>query len=220
MLIRNLDKGIAWALPLSLFLHGTGLLLADVSKMWLPIASGYSDAGAQVRLEAVLQSEQGAAIGAMGDAVSTLDPAEHPKAEPESEALMRLGRAGEEADLAGGRKRSVSEDYLPRSKLSVPPVPLQEITVQWPGERTLPERVAVIFILHIDELGVVREVIPDTRKSLPDLDEAVEKAFLGARFRPGQIGGHPVRSRIRIEVVFESVLPPPNPVVVSERKSL
>lgn len=219
-MIHNLDRGIAWALPLSVFLHGTGLLLADASIPWLPIASGYSDTATQGRLEVVIQSGQKPVIGAKGDAAPTVDPAAHLKAEPESVARMPVGSGEGAADIAGREKRSVSEEYHPRSKLSAPPVPLQEITVQWPGERTLSERVAVIFILHIDEHGVVREVIPDTQKSLPGVDEAVKKAFLGAKFSPGRIGGESVRSRIRIEVVFESVLPPPNPVVVSERKSL
>lgn len=219
-MIHNFDKGIAWALPLSAFLHGAGLLLADASTSWLPIVSGYYDIGNHGRLEAVLQSGQKLVTGVLGDVAPTVDPAEHPKVEPEGVARMSLGREGEAADIAGGRKRLASEEYHPRSKLSAPPVPLQEITVQWPGERTLSERVAVIFILHIDEHGVVREVIPDTQKSLPGVDEAVKKAFLGAKFSPGRIGGESVRSRIRIEVVFESVLTPKNSVVVSERKSL
>jgi len=77
-----------------------------------------------------------------------------------------------------------------------------------------------IFTLHIDEFGVVREVISDVRPSLPDVDEVVNKAFLGALFSPGRIGERSVRSSIRIEVVFESAEQFPNPVVVSDRKGL
>lgn len=219
-MIRNFDRGIAWALPLSVFLHGTGLLLADASSSWEPIASGYSGIVAQGRLEAVLQSGQKAVTGAMSDGISSSDTAEQLKSRPEG--MSRTPSVSEEVapDLAGGGQRSVSEEYHPRARLSSPPVPLQQITVQWPGGRELPERVAVVFILHIDELGVVREVIPEAQKSLPDVDEAVKKAFLGAKYSPGRIGGRPVRSRIRIEVVFESAPPLPNPVVVSERKGL
>lgn len=219
-MVSNLDKGIVWALPLSVFLHATGLLLADASSSWLPVNSGYSDVEGSGRLEALLLEGQRRIAGETGGATARLDLAEQQKSQPAGVAHIPLGREGVAGDFPGGEKHSVSQKYHPRSELSSSPEPLQEITVQWPDERALPERVAIVYILHIDELGIVREVIPDTKKPLPDVDVVVQKAFLGALFSPGQIGGYPVRSRIRIEVVFESAPQLPNPVVVLERKSL
>lgn len=220
LVICSLDKGIVWALPLSVLLHATGLLLADDPSSWLPAIAGYSDVKGRGRLEAIIQRGQGLIAGEISDTTARLGLAEHHELQPEGVAHIPLEREGVARDFSGGERHSVSEKYHPRSELSSHPKPLQEITVQWPGERALPESVAVEYILHIDEVGVVREAIPDTQTPLPDVDEVVKNAFLGALFSPGQIGGLPVRSRIRIEVVFGSTSPLPKPVVVSERKSL
>jgi hypothetical protein len=39
------------------------------------------------------------------------------------------------------------------------------------------------------------------------LQVAAREAFLAAEFRPGELDGHPVRARVRLEVTFDAGLP-------------
>lgn len=99
-------------------------------------------------------------------------------------------------------------DYLPRSALSVGPRPQLPVLIDYPSFASESEHYAGEFEIFIDDSGgVVRVVAEDP--SLPlILVQAVRDAFLPARFAPGEVDGFAVRSRIRIEVVFESRPPP------------
>ncbi len=224
MAISERGVNIGVALCLSIFLHGTGLLFANVASSWLTVVPSKLQPGAEWRLNAVLQPGLRPLAGKVDDPVlpERLDFPENSRRDerPIVSGPLVEGGASVSSEVGSGG-RAVLGEYLPRSALSIPPAPLREIVVPWPGELVLSERHVAIFTLHIDELGIVREVIPDAKTSLPMVDEAVRKAFLGASFRPGQIGGRPVRSRVRIEVVFESTTPDlPMPAVVDGRKEL
>jgi hypothetical protein len=95
-------------------------------------------------------------------------------------------------------------DYLPRSALTVGPRPVVPVLIDYPafdGERDL---YAGEFDVLIDDSGGVVRVLPVTVDLPMVLSDAVRDAFLPARFDPGEIEGRPVRSRLRIEVTFDS----------------
>jgi hypothetical protein len=95
-------------------------------------------------------------------------------------------------------------DYLPRSALSVGPRPQLPVLIDYPPFVGDAERYVCEFEIFIDDNGGVVRVVADD-PSLPSiLAQAVRDAFLLARFTPGEVDGLAVRSRMRIEVVFES----------------
>jgi hypothetical protein len=98
--------------------------------------------------------------------------------------------------------------YLPRTALSVTPKALTPVAVAYPSFDGEVDHYDGEFELFIDETGVVARVIPQTPDLPPILGHAVREAFLAARFAPGQVDGHTVRSRIRIGVTFDSQGPP------------
>jgi len=105
-----------------------------------------------------------------------------------------------------------TDGYLPRSLLSVAPALLSPVTIPQPpdGEsEQLGARIGVLAI-YIDEAGRVRDVQGQEPRLPPQLEDLVRQTFLAARYAPGQRDGRAVRSRIRIEVVFQgrAVAPP------------
>jgi periplasmic protein TonB len=115
------------------------------------------------------------------------------------------------------------DGYLPRKLLTTPPRPLAEITMRWPPGMLPLGRQAGLFTLFIDEAGRVRRMIPDDRSLSPPLEAAAREVFSAAEFLPGELDGRPVKSIIRIEVVYESTVPAPagartaTPVIVSRQ---
>lgn len=94
-------------------------------------------------------------------------------------------------------------EYLPRSALSSPALPLREIRIPWPqGLPTIGLRSAV-FTLFIDEAGVVQDMVPDGHTLTPVMEEVAKRTFLATPFRPAWADGRPVKSMMRIEVLFE-----------------
>ncbi len=63
--------------------------------------------------------------------------------------------------------------------------------------------------LFIDEAGFVQRLELPAGALPPALEAAIRQTFMGARFRPGERNGQPVRSRIEIEVNFDSGAPAP-----------
>ncbi|UUX96549.1 energy transducer TonB [Aquabacterium sp. J223] len=98
--------------------------------------------------------------------------------------------------------------FLPRSLLSAGPVALDEVQLPWPEDAALGGAVGLhltgTLALFIDESGFVREVHAEDDSLPPVFREAARSAFLKARFRPGELDGRPVRSRLRVEVAFEA----------------
>lgn len=95
-------------------------------------------------------------------------------------------------------------DYLPRSALSVGPRPHLPVLIDFPSFVGESERYATEFEVFIDDSGGVVRVVPHDPNLPPILVQAVRDAFLPARFSAGEVDGQAVRSRIRIEVTFES----------------
>ncbi len=99
-------------------------------------------------------------------------------------------------------------EYLPRSALSVVPLPLGEVLLAYPPGAP-PGRHRGELTLFIDEQGSVQRVRIDSGEGeLPAVfQEAARQAFLAARFSPGEWQGRAAKARIRIAVEFEAAEP-------------
>ncbi len=107
-----------------------------------------------------------------------------------------------QAEAAAARDPD-EEVYVPRSRLSVPPVAREQIRVDFPASFQERGDYTVVLSLFIDEAGVVRRVRVDSVGVPVELQDAASLAFLHARYSPGQVDGQPVKSLIRIAVGFE-----------------
>lgn len=94
-------------------------------------------------------------------------------------------------------------DYVARSALTKPPAPRTPIVVPYPKASPQNKRLRTELSLFIDEQGIVQRVEIDGPALPPQFEEAARSSFLLGRFTPGEIDGQPVRSRIRVEVIFD-----------------
>ncbi|MES2090675.1 MAG: energy transducer TonB [Pseudomonadota bacterium] len=106
--------------------------------------------------------------------------------------------------LEGSGSKNPSDDYLPRSLLTIAPRPSSTVIVPFPAQIQTPGRYTTILALFIDENGVVRRVRVEGPSLPQPLEEAATKTFMEAPFRPGERQGQAVKSLIRIEVVFDN----------------
>lgn len=100
--------------------------------------------------------------------------------------------------------RESDADYYPRAALSLAPAPVDAIVIDYPPIADDSGHHVSELSLFIDEAGRVTRVRVDGQALPPALEQAARDAFTGARFRPGEVDGHVVKSRIRIEVVFDN----------------
>lgn len=96
------------------------------------------------------------------------------------------------------------DDYVPRPLLTVPPVALTPVLIVSPPGNTEIARRAGILSLFIDEDGRVQYITANDPALPPTFEQAARDAFMAARFTPGQINGRLVKSRVRVEVVFDN----------------
>lgn len=107
---------------------------------------------------------------------------------------LAVGGAADEDDL-----------FVARALLSVPPTPLGPVVLAHPPAFPGVGRFAAELTLFIDETGAVVRVRTEGAALPPMLEDAARNAFMNVRFRPGELAEHGVvKSRIRVEVVFES----------------
>ena len=99
--------------------------------------------------------------------------------------------------------RESDADYYPRAALSLAPAPLDTIVIDYPPIADDSGHHVSELSLFIDEAGRVTRVRVDGQALPPALEQAAREAFTGARFRPGEVDGRAVKSRIRIEVAFD-----------------
>lgn len=98
---------------------------------------------------------------------------------------------------------NTSDSYVPRPLLSVPPIAKQAILLAAPPGATTHGRYVGVLSLFIDEQGRVQRINFD-EPSLPEaFENAVQKTFMAVQFTPGEIDGVAVKSRLRVEVVFD-----------------
>ncbi|MDB5857460.1 MAG: TonB family protein [Ramlibacter sp.] len=98
----------------------------------------------------------------------------------------------------------VEAGYVPRGQLTVAPRPLREVDVPFPPDVSGIVDLNVQLSLFIDEGGVVRRVQLDRPEIPPAFARAVAETFQSIPFKPGEIDGVAVRSRIHLEVEFHA----------------
>jgi len=113
------------------------------------------------------------------------------------------GQATSTEDLAPSAATQAKDEYLPRSKLSQPPRALGMIDIPFPPGVPTPGRYKAVLALYIDEQGVVRRVKVDDAALPAAYESAARVSFQTASFQPGELNGHPVKSLIHVEVVFD-----------------
>ena len=95
------------------------------------------------------------------------------------------------------------DDYFPRSALSRAPWPVDTVLIDYPSLEKDAGYYRGELTLFIDERGHVARVRVEGELP-PMLETAARNAFLSGRFQAGELDGRAVKSRIRIEVVFDS----------------
>lgn len=95
-------------------------------------------------------------------------------------------------------------EYTPSARLSVRPSAVDEIAVPYPEGVDHRGVSKAILMLFIDEEGTVVRVKIDKSDLPSQFQEAATNSFAQARFHPGRIDDRPVKSRMRIEVTFDS----------------
>lgn len=128
---------------------------------------------------------------------------------PMPEALVRVGDETSTIDLASlpaGRPELFDDDgYVPRPQLSVVPVAQQMLILEWPEEGAPPAgRYRGVVSLFIDEQGVIQHVRFDDDGLPESLKEQTRAALATVRYSPGKVKDQIVKSRLRLELVFEA----------------
>jgi len=94
--------------------------------------------------------------------------------------------------------------YLTRDRLTAAPYPLTSVDVEFPADVAGIVDMRVKVTLFIDEQGLVRRVQLDSPDVPPSFARAINETFASARFKPGEVDGTKVRSRIRMEIEFRA----------------
>jgi periplasmic protein TonB len=96
----------------------------------------------------------------------------------------------------------LDDEFFARSALDVGPHPTQPVLIADPPIEAGSGRHVTILSLFIDENGRVVRIRVDG-PTLPEaMEDAARRAFMEATFAAGQVDGLPVRSWIRVAVVF------------------
>lgn len=96
------------------------------------------------------------------------------------------------------------DDYYPHEALTVRPAPRGVVQIDYPAFEGERDYYVSELVLLVDETGVVSRVLVAGPPLPAPLDGAARSAFSQALFTPGELDGRAVRSRIRVEVVFDS----------------
>jgi len=188
---------LGWCLLVVLVAHA--LLLAPALRQ-PPMASPLAVRAVQVRLLA--QAEPPAAAP---HAVANKTTVQRREARP-SGAELTPARVNSEA-TPQVQRADPDAGYVPRAGLTRAPTPVAPVAIDYPAFDGEADRYSGEFELFIEDNGAVVRVVCTTPDLPPILAHAVREAFGAARFTPGEVGGVPVRSRIRIEVTFDSQRP-------------
>lgn len=111
-----------------------------------------------------------------------------------------------EADAAVQAGLLPGAKYYPPDELDRRPQVAVAIEPEFPDRATEPTGRVVLRLL-VNESGGVDEVIVEEAEPPGVFDKAARDAFAEARFLPGQRGGMPVKSALRVEVLFGQPVP-------------
>lgn len=130
-------------------------------------------------------------------------PERETSAEPPSKSQQAESLASPETRTSAESTPRDDDGYIPRPLLTQAPVALTTVLIESPASQAPAGRYTGVLSLFIDEEGHVREVRGEPPSLPPEMEEAGRAAFLQARFKPGELDGHAVKSRVRVEVVFD-----------------
>jgi hypothetical protein len=100
----------------------------------------------------------------------------------------------------------LDQEYWPAGSLTRLPAPIDDIDLDSEGIPHLGFFGATILTILLDMQGQVENVIfTDVSDEARDFAERVAQRFKEARFRPGEIDGRPVKSRLAVTVVRENL---------------
>jgi len=172
----------------------------------------------QVRMiERPMTVEEPAATRSLGErlgAVARIDPSPSIEQIPRAtaEAVASPPPIGKPADVSpplpafglviGGPDND--DDYFHRSALSRAPQTIEPVVIDYPAIDKDEGHYRSELLLFIDENGRVVRVRVEGAALPPALEAAARSAFMSARFHAGQTDGRAVKSKIRVEVVFDN----------------
>ena len=125
------------------------------------------------------------------------------KAEPKRESRPAATEPAS-APIAGiALPLSRDPTYYPARQLDVYPQPLEPIKLSYP-DRAAARRLDgnLLLLLLIDEFGIVNEVSVVEAQPEGYFEEAALSVFRATRFSPAQKQGHPVKSRVLLQVRY------------------
>ena len=95
--------------------------------------------------------------------------------------------------------------YFLARELDARPVALGPIDPAYPNDAYLRDIPGSVLVrLHITETGTVEKAVIVRANPPGYFEDAVQRAFLAARFSPGMRGGRPVRVQMTVEVRYDS----------------
>lgn len=172
------------ALAASVALHAGGATLAEAVLGSLTPGPGLATAGRPYHLHATLTGTASRA------------------AFPPPAASGGLARSGQAAGR--GLIDLPLPYYFPAHELDRKPEAVGEVPLVYPADMPRVAHSRVVLSLLIDERGDVGKVIVETTDAPTELAQLASRAFAGVRFKPGMRDGAAVKSRLRVEVTFES----------------
>ena len=104
--------------------------------------------------------------------------------------------------LAAGAAQAAATHYWPSRQLDVRPQVRTHVMPEYPRDLPAGVRGRVVLDVFVSLAGKVDRVSVVRAQPAGRFEQSAVKAFSAARFTPGMRKGHPVPSRLRIEVSF------------------
>jgi hypothetical protein len=116
---------------------------------------------------------------------------------------LRINSVVTPAKVAKGVLPIVAFDFIEAKDLSERPHPVGEVLPSFPDVSDATDG-TVRLVLLISETGLVEKVILDEADVPDTYQQSAINAFEHARFSPGKLAGVPTKSKLLIEVAFDS----------------
>lgn len=100
-----------------------------------------------------------------------------------------------------------ADDYLAANLLSERPVPHENVVVTYPESSDERGVFKVVLTLFVNELGTIDRIAVDDPELPAPFANAAMDAFSRVTFSPGLIADRAVKSRVRIEIIFDNESP-------------
>lgn len=133
------------------------------------------------------------------------EPAPSQESVPEPAEVPDGGPPPAEASAAVPVPQIVDTEYLPSRLLDVYPKPMSDVPMVYPDAAATQDMSGrVKLLLLIDEIGSVVEASVVEADPPGYFEQSAIDTFRGVLFSPGMRDGHPVKSRLVVEVSYEA----------------